>query len=286
MRRKLRKTTILISGALFFVLSTNAQSVTELGKASKAAAAAESSSSSSSGSSSSGSSYSSGDGDGIGGALFLFEAFYYLFVGTARGIGAFAEEEIRLAKLNKTQNHYYRIEAGSMAGYGPSGEFFRISPQATFHAGALSFDFRQTRLNDAKTEFITLDFTTWMNFVNKPNFTWRVGLGNVNFQYAGSNYFTYGTGFDFQVAPRWRIDVMGNLTREFRNSEGIYRPRQEFRLRGSYDLWQKGHLKASLLAGYQYQKYFSSQDFQFSTFDAGVRLTLAFSKYQEKLGTR
>lgn len=281
MRRIAIQTALFLSGSLFFISSISAQSVTELGKASKAAAAAESSTSSSGNSSS----YSSGDGD-LGSYLFLFEAFYYLFVGTARGVGAFAQEEIRLAKLNKTQNHYYRLEAGSMAGYGPSGEFFRISPQATFHAGALSFDFRQTRLNDPKTEFITLDFTTWMNFVNKPNFTWRVGLGNVNFQYAGSNYFTYGMGFDFQVAPRWRIDVMGNLTREFRNAEGIYRPRQEFRLRGSYDLWQKGYLKASLLAGYQHQKYFSSSDFRFSTFDAGVRMTLAFSKYQEKLGTR
>lgn len=268
-----RKRVFLILSALFLLSDSGfAQSVNNLNQAAKS----NSGRSQGNSGSSFGGSGNSGGGDLSDGCGTILEVFR-LFVFIGQGIGELGKEEARLARRNQEENTLFCLETNVQAGYGFK-DFVKIQPQARLHLGWASLDLRQTILNDRTTEFNTLEFMTWFNFINHSQFKLRTGIGALNLQSTGDSYFLYGAGMEILPSDKVRIELWGNLTQRFTNSE--MRPRQEINLRCHYNFWQKGYARASLFGGVANQKYF--QELNFTTLDAGVNFLLSFNKFRSK----
>jgi hypothetical protein len=256
-----------------FTSIVQAQSVTDMNKdAGKFSGRGKGGSGSSSGSQSN---YSSSGGDAanaLNGALFLMETFVYM----GRGTVLLAKEEARLYRRNKEQNDLFCVEANAQGGYGFT-DFTKLQPQVRLHLGCLSLDYRQTLLNDRRTEFNTWEFLGWMNFVNRPKFKLRIGVGSLGMTNNGNSYFLYGAGVEFRPTQKVRLELWGNLTQNFYGT--TIRPRTEINLRGHYDFWQKGRSRASLFAGVSSQKYFGGHDF--TTIDLGVNFMVSFHRFTD-----
>jgi hypothetical protein len=232
------------------------------------------SSSFSSTTSNSSSSDASGCSD-LEGLVYCAEGLVYLFVAMGKGIEALADEQTRLAKLNKKENRLFALETNLGGGFG-FREYSKLQGQLRWHIGWFSLDYRQNLLYDNSGEFQSREFTTWFNFVNRPEFKLRAGIGSLYFNTTRENFFLYGLGMEILPNAPIRIELWANLT-QARNDFGFTRPRQEIGLRLHYDVWRKGFLNGSVFGGISNQQYYSELNFQ--SIDFGVNYFLSFSKF-------